>query len=114
MGTPNMLTAVFFFCLSATVAADNVQNQYSAYQTGQGAASQNMVQNHEFGKVNSTHYNLVYRQVTRDQWQQAEVKQDAESLTAFGEIVMARDEEQRRDSPRGGLRHGNLSDIHPR
>lgn len=51
-----------------------------------------LVPNQNFGATNKTHFTLAYQEVSRDQWQQAEVKEDEESLTAFGEIVMARDE----------------------
>ena len=81
-----MLLVVFFasLCARAVLAIDSsVQDQHN----------NKVHNNHEFGKVNSTHYNLAYRQVTREQWQQADVKEDADSLTAFGEVVMARDEE---------------------
>jgi len=78
-----MLLVVLFASLCArATTVDSVQDR----------GQQKMVYNHEFGEVNSTHYTLAYRQVTREQWQQADVKEDAESLTAFGEVVMARDE----------------------
>ena len=49
--------------------------------------------NEEFGPENSAHMMLTYRTVTRDEWRVAEIADtDAGELTAFGEIVMARDE----------------------
>lgn len=55
----------------------------------------NEVQRHtNFGRTNETHLQMSYRAVSRKEWSGAEVTVKDGVLTAFGEIVMADDEQE--------------------
>merc|ERR1712153_225831 len=54
--------------------------------------------NADFGLTNDTHFTLAFKEVSRQEWAQAGVEETEEQLIAFGEIVMARDEEPYMDA----------------